>query len=162
MAEKKGRGKIATLVEELIREPVKEAGYLLWDVDFYKEGADYNLLVTIENPDPQGGIDLEDCEKVTHLINPILDEADPIEGGYYLEVSSAGLERDLIRPEHFDYFLGTVVEVRLYAPREGKKVLKGKLESYEEGKVCLDVEGEQLVLNKEEVAKVTTVYENLQ
>ena len=97
MAEKKGRGKIAATVEELIRTPVESAGYLLWDVEYYKEGADYNLLVTIENPDRKKPIDLDDCEKVSRAISPLLDEKDPIEEFYYLEVSSAGLERELTR-----------------------------------------------------------------
>ncbi len=162
MAEKKGRGKIATRVEEIIRGPVEEAGYLLWDVDFYKEGADFNLLVTIEFPDREKNIDLEDCEKVTHLINPILDEADPIAEGYYLEVSSAGLERELRRPEHFDYYIGTPVSLRLYAPLDGEKRLSGTLlaRTAEETRILL-AGGEEKVLKNEAVALVTTICENL-
>ena len=162
MAEKKGRGKIACLVEEIIRESVESAGYLLWDVDFYKEGADYNLLVTIENPTVENGIGLEDCEKVTHLINPILDAADPIAESYYLEVSSAGLERELSRPEHFLRYLSSPVSLRLYAPLDGEKKFTGTLLSYdaEEMKIRLE-NGEEKVLKNEMVARVTTICENL-
>ena len=110
MAEKKN---IAAKVEELIRESVEAAGYLLWDVDYYKEGADYNLLVTIENPDRATPVGLEDCEKVTRLIDPILDEADPIPQAYYLEVSSAGLERTLSRPQHLAFYKGFPVTAKL-------------------------------------------------
>ncbi len=159
MAEKKGRGKIAAMVEELIREPVQNAGYLLWDVDYYKEGADYNLLVTIENPDRKTPIDLDDCEKVSRLLSPILDEADPIQDMYYLEVSSAGLERTLNRPEHFEFYLGRPVSVRLYAPLNGVKSFAGNLLAYDDDAITLDVEGERTVLKKDAVAKVLTAEE---
>ena len=159
MAEKKGRGKIAATVEELIRKPVQDAGYLLWDVDYYKEGADYNLLVTIENPDRQKPIDLDDCEKVSRLLSPLLDEADPIQDMYYLEVSSAGLERTLSRPEHFAFYLGTPVSVRLYAPMNGTKTLAGTLVACDEDALTLEIEGEQVVLKKDAVAKVLTAQE---
>ncbi len=161
MIEKKGRGKIAAAVEEIIREPVNGAGYLLWDVDYYKEGADFNLLVTIENPDRKKPVDLEDCEKVSRLLSPILDEKDPIADSYFLEVSSAGLERDLTRPEHFAFYLGENVSLRLYAPLDGKKSLSGALLSYESGSIRIRTENGELELPEESVAKVTTVYENL-
>ena len=159
MVEKKGRGKIAATVEELIRQPVQDAGYLLWDVDYYKEGADYNLLVTIENPDRQKPIDLDDCEKVSRLLSPLLDEADPIQDMYYLEVSSAGLERQLCRPEHFDFYLGRPVSVRLYAPLNGVKSLAGKLVAYNDDAFTLEIDGETVILKKEAVAKVITAEE---
>ncbi len=160
--EKKGRGKIASLVEACIRIPIEEAGYLLWDVDFYKEGTDFNLLVTIENPDREKPIDLDDCEKVTHLINPILDEADPIEGSYYLEVSSAGLERTLERPEHFDFYRMSPVNLRLYAPIDGTKSITGILLSAGEEGICLKMpDGTEATFKKESVAKVMTVNEKL-
>lgn len=156
MVEKKGRGKIAAKVEEIIREPVRSAGYLLWDVDYYKEGADYNLLVTIENPDRKKSIDLDDCEKVSRLLSPLLDEADPISDAYYLEVSSAGLERSLTRPEHFDFYLGEEVSVRLYAPMNGVKSLAGKLLAYDDEAFTLEIEGENVILKKDAVAKMLT------
>ncbi len=162
LAEKKGRGKIVTLVENLLKEPIEKLGYLLWDVDFYKEGADFNLLVTIENPDRQKPIDLDDCEKVSRLVSPILDEADPIEENYYLEVSSAGLERELSRPEHFAVFIGSAVRAKLYTALDGKKTVEGILLSYDEEGIGLQTEnGEEKHLNKAQIAKVTTVDDTL-
>ncbi|MBR2634543.1 MAG: ribosome maturation factor RimP [Clostridia bacterium] len=162
MAEKKGRGKIAAKVEDLIRGPVEEAGYLLWDVDYFKEGADFNLLVTIENTDRTKAIDLDDCEKISRLLSPILDREDPISDSYYLEVSSAGLERELSRAEHFRFYLGKKVCVKLYAPADGKKSLVGTLISYGEEGLVLGLEnGEEKSFGQDAVAKVTTVYENL-
>jgi ribosome maturation factor RimP len=161
LAQKKGKGKIVSLVEEIIAEPVEKAGYLLWDVDYYKEGADYNLLVTIEKPDRSSAIDLDDCETVSRLISPLLDEKDPIEDMYYLEVSSAGLERELSRPEHFAFYLGAPVSVKLYAPKDGKKSIEGELLSYDAQGLTLRTEQEEILLKKEEVAKVTTVFQEL-
>lgn len=161
MVEKKGRGKIASRVEEIIRGPVTDLGYLLWDVDFYKEGADFNLLVTIENPDRSRSIDLEDCEKVSRLLSPILDKEDPIEDMYYLEVSSAGLERELSRPEHIRFYLGEKVNLRFYAPQDGKKSFTGTLLAFEDGLFRLGTEDGEKEFSQEAVAKVTTVYENL-
>ncbi len=152
MAEKKN---IAAKVEDLIRESVEAAGYLLWDVDYYKEGADYNLLVTIENPDREATIGLEDCEKVTRLIDPILDESDPIPQAYYLEVSSAGLERTLSRPEHLAYYKGQIVTAKLYAPLDGKKSVCGVLSSFDEESYTVG----DTVLKKDAVAKITTAEE---
>lgn len=159
MAERKGRGKIAAKVEEIIRGPVEEAGYLLWDVDYYKEGADFNLLVTIEKPDRSSPIDLDDCEKVSRLLSPILDQEDPIAEAYYLEVSSAGLNRTLTRPEHFAFYKGQPVEIRLYAPLDGKKSFSGKLLSYEGEEIVLQTEENEMSLKKDAVAKVVTAEE---
>ena len=157
MAKEKGRGKIAAKAEEIIRGPVEEAGYLLWDVDYYKEGADYNLLVTIENPDRKTPIDLDDCEKVSRLLSPILDESDPIEEAYYLEVSSAGLERALNRPEHFEFYMGKPVSLRLYAPVDGKKVFVGNLVERSAEEIAIEIEGNVVKFKNEAVAKVVTV-----
>ena len=162
MAEKKGRGKIAATVEEIIRGPVEEAGYLLWDVDFYKEGADFNLLVTIENKDRTRSIDLDDCEKISRLISPLLDKTDPIEDMYYLEVSSAGLERELKREAHILYYVGEKVSLKLYAPTDGAKEFTGMLHSYENGVFRLGLEdGTEKEFPESAVAKATTVYENM-
>ena len=153
--EKKTRKNTADRVEEIIRRPVEEAGYVLWDVDYYKEGTDHNLLVTIERPGGGAPIGLEDCEKVTRLIDPILDEADPIEESYYLEVSSPGLERELKRREHFEAFLGSRVRAKLFHSPDGKKTIEGVLKAYEGGRVTL-LDGEnETVLEKEAYSKIT-------
>ena len=109
MAEKKSRGKVAETVYGLARPVVEGLGLSLWDVDFFREGAEYDLLVTVDRPG--GAVGLEDCEAVSRALSPLLDEADPIEESYCLEVSSAGLGRELVRPEHFRAFLGKPVLV---------------------------------------------------
>lgn len=154
MAEKRGRGKVAEEVYRLALPVVQGLGLELWDVDFYKEGAEYNLLVTI---DRREGVGLEDCEAVSRALSPLLDEADPIEESYCLEVSSAGLGRELSRPEHFLAFAGERIAVRLYAPRGGKKAFDGVLSAYENGEILLDTGEETLSFKREEIAKCTVL-----
>ena len=96
---------------------------------------------------------------MSRLLSSILDEKDPIAEAYYLEVSSAGMNRPLTRPEHFAFYLGQPVSVRLYAPLDGKKSFVGDLISYDGEEICLAVEGQSLRLKKEAVAKVVTAEE---
>ncbi len=107
---------IAERVRTLVESTVTELGFILWDVEYKKEGSEYNLVITLDRDDRE--ITIEDCSEVTYAINPILDEADPIQDSYCLEVSSAGLERDLVRDSHFDKYMGQDVEVKLFAPHE--------------------------------------------
>lgn len=131
---------IAELVAGLIREAVEECGCTLWDVELVKEGSDLSLVISI---DKEGGVSLEDCEMVNDAIDPIIEEADPIDDGYYLEVSSAGLERELSKPEHIRAYIGSEVSIKLYAPMDGRKNFEGTLAAYdEENKTVTVKEGE--------------------
>jgi len=90
--------KIEERITNLIEEPIQKEGYQLYDVQYIKEGKDYFLRVFITKP--EGSIDLQDCETISNLINPILDEKDEIREAYFLEVSSTGVERILRKEEH--------------------------------------------------------------
>ena len=104
---KKNGGVVATV--KRLAEPIAEGlGYELWDVEYVKEGADYYLRITIDSSE---GITIEDCEKMHRAIDPVLDEADPIESAYYLEVSSPGSERELRTDAHILACIGEDVEV---------------------------------------------------
>ena len=96
MAKQSG-GNTAQRVEALVRPTVEGMGLRLWDVVFEKEGPDWYLRVLI---DKDGTMDTDTCAEVSHALDPILDEADPIDQSYYLEVGSPGLGRKLTRPEH--------------------------------------------------------------
>ena len=146
---------IKETVRELIEPAVSELGYRIWDVSYQKIGADYHLEITIDSDD---GIGIEDCERVHRVIDPMLDEADPIEGFYYLEVSSPGIERELKCDEHIRLSLGEVVEAKLFTAKDGKKSYTGELVSFEDGKIKIaDADGEAELL-KSEISKLTTVY----
>ena len=152
----KGTG-IAERVETLITPCVSALGYCIWDVEYVKEGAEWYLRITI---DSDAGIGIDDCERVSHAITPIIDEADPIEDFYYLEVSSPGIERVLRKPEHFSASIGSDVEVRLYAPDEKKrKAYTGTLAAYDGKSIAVCYEGETIVFPCEKVSKVRTVYD---
>jgi ribosome maturation factor RimP len=148
---------IAPLVESLVTPTVNELGFEVWDVEYVKEGADWYLRITIDSPD---GIDLEACEKVHRAIEVIIDEADPIEDFYYLEVSSPGIERTLKKKEHYYVCIGESVEVRLFAPdANGKKAYKGVLCGADDNSVAIDVDGETVTLEYSAIAKANTFFE---
>ncbi len=152
----KQKKNIAGTVRELVAPVAEEFGFMLWDVEYVKEGADMILRITIDKPE---GIDIEDCEKMARAIDPIIDEADPIEVSYKMEVSSPGIERVLSRPEHFAACIGEKVEVKLYAPVNGKKQLVGILVGSDEKSVTVNCEESEIVLEKSAVAKVSTVFD---
>ena len=142
-------------VKELIEPTVCGLGYRIWDITYSKIGADYHLEITIDNDD---GINIDDCERVHRAIDPILDEADPIETFYYLEVSSPGVERELRTDEHIALSIGQKVEAKLFTLKDGRKSFKGTLTSYEDGVVTVDEDGTSVSLQKSEISKLTTVY----
>ncbi len=157
MQEKK-KGNIASRVYDLVKETVEECGCMLWNVEFVKEGSDHNLIIYIDKPE---GISLDDCEMVNDAVEPILDEADPIEGSYYLEISSPGLERELKTPEHIMAFIGERVIVKLYAAKDGKKMLDGSIAAFDEEKneLTIQTESESTVLALKDCASIKTVCE---
>ena len=146
---------IRETVKEAILPTVTELGYRIWDITYSKIGADYHLEITIDN---EVGINIEDCEKVHRAIDPILDECDPIEGFYYLEVSSPGVERELRTEEHISRSVGVKVEAKLFTAKDGAKSVVGILSSFEDGKLTLSCESGDVVLEKNEISKLTTVY----
>ena len=143
--------KVTDVVAQLATPVVEQAGCSLWDVEYVKEAGEWFLRVYI---DKEGGISIDDCEAVSRPLSDLLDEADPIEGSYTFEVSSAGADRVLKKPEHFARFQGQEVEVKLYRPRDGRKDFVGVLQSWQDGDVTLDVGGEPAIFEKKEIALV--------
>ena len=143
--------KVSDTVAALALPVVEEAGCTLWDVEYVKEAGAWFLRVYI---DREGGVSIDDCEAVSRPLSDLLDEADPIEGSYTFEVSSAGADRALKKPEHFAKYLGAEVEVKLYRPREGRKELAGTLKDYRDGDVVLESGGAETVLTRQEIALV--------
>ena len=143
--------KVTDAVAALALPVVEKAGCTLWDVEYVKEAGTWFLRIYI---DKEGGVSIDDCEAVSRPLSDLLDQADPIEGSYTFEVSSAGADRALKKPEHFARFQGAEVEVRLYRPREGRKEFVGVLRGYENGDVTLDVNGAETLFTKQEIALV--------
>ncbi len=145
--------KITELTAELAAPAIAERGCTLWDVEYVKEAGTWYLLVLL---DKEGGVDILDCEAVSRTLSDLLDEADPIEGSYTLEVGSAGAERALKRPSDFAQFLASPVLVKLYRARDGRKEFPGTLKAYDgaSGDVTVTVDGADLTFSKKETALV--------
>ena len=140
----------AERVYELIKDAVEAEGVRLWDVRFLKEGASWYLRVFIDKPE---GISIDDCTNVSHAIDPIIDEADPIDVSYYLEVCSPGIERELTRSRHYEESLGKQVRLKLYRAYDGKKEITGTLEDVTEENVTLVTEGNALTVERKNISK---------
>ena len=116
--------KTTEVVKKIVAEPVLKLGYELVDIEFQKEQARWVLTLFI---DKEGGISLDDCERVSRAVEPLLDDKDPIAQSYFLCVSSPGLDRPLKNESDFKRALGKDVEIKLYLRREKKKEYIGKL-----------------------------------
>lgn len=128
--------KLTELVAGLAAPAAEKVGCFVWDVEFVKEAGERYLRVYIDNDDES--VDLDMCEAVSREVDARLDELDPIQESYIFEVSSAGAERVLKRPEDFSRFLGREVAVRLYSAKLGRKEYSGVLSGYDHGAVLLD------------------------
>ena len=143
--------KVTDQVAEFAKPVVEGHGCRLWDVEYVREGSERYLRIYI---DKDGGIDIDDCEKIHRAMDPILDEKDPIAESYHFEVCSAGLERPLKRSSDFAQFMDSPVLVKLYRPKNGLKELPGILRGYEDGRVTLEAGKETITFEKSEVALV--------
>ncbi len=148
---------IAERVEALVSPVITEMGYRVWDVEYVKEGAEWYLRITL---DSDNGIDINDCEKVSRAVSPMLDEEDPIEDFYYLEVHSPGLERVLRKEAHFLASIGSEIEIRLFTADENKKkAYTGKLTAFENDTVIFDDNGETRSIPMNKISKVQTLFD---
>lgn len=145
--------KITELTAELAAPAIAEAGCTLWDVEYVKEAGTWYLRVLL---DKEGGVDILDCENVSRKLSDLLDEVDPIEGSYTLEVGSAGAERALKRPGDFVRFMGSPVLVKLYRNLDGRKEFAGNLTAYDEatGDVTITIGEQTMTFTKKDVALV--------
>ena len=154
--------KISDVTEELLAGFLEENGYELYNCEFVKEGRDWFLRVYIDLVSREGYVGTEDCEKVSRFLSSKLDESDPIEQNYYLEVSSPGMDRPLLKPEHYERYLGEEVEVKLYKGKDGTKKIQGVLEAFAKADgdddyhvTIADHDGKEWDLRLEEIAKAS-------
>lgn len=133
----KKKGNIASQARSLTESAITELGYDLVDVEYKKEGKDWYLRFFI---DRRGGIAIEDCEAVTHAIDPIVDSELDVPGYYLMEVSSPGLDRPLKTTSDLRRYLGKEVEVSLYAPVDGQRKISGYIQSADDEALTLSAE----------------------
>lgn len=139
----------AQKVEQILKEPVEALGYELCDVEFIKEYGDWVLTLYINKPD---GVTIDDCERVSRAVDPILDEEDPVEQAYFLSVSSLGLDRPLKKDADFDRNIGKRVEIKLFAPKNGKKEFVGELIRYDETNVTVQMDDKEETFERKAIA----------
>ena len=154
--------KITEIVEEITADFLAENGLELYNSEFVKEGKDWFLRVYIDRQQEEETEDKEevyvstdDCEKVSRFLSEELDRLDPIEQNYYLEVSSPGLDRELIKERDFIRFCGRLVDISLYKAIDGKKTYQGILKGLTEDNsiVITDEKEEEIEFPREQVAK---------
>jgi len=133
----------AQKVEQLLKEPVQALGYELC------EYGDWVLTLFI---DKEGGVNIDDCERVSRAVDPLLDETDPIEQAYMLSVSSLGLDRPLKKDADFARNIGKRIEIKLFAPQNGKKEFKGELVSFDETNIVVRMDSGELTLERKALA----------
>ena len=143
--------KITDKIFEKINPTIEGLGYEIVDVEFVKKGADATLTVYIDNlPD---GVSLDDCEKVSIAIDPLLDELNPTnDEPYTLNVSSPGLDRPFKKQRDFERNYGKEVEIKLYAPMQGKKIYEGVLVSHNENVTEIEIDGNQVKIENTKIA----------
>lgn len=146
--------KITEIAAEMMSDFLAAEGYELYNIEFVKEGKDWFLRVYVDMASGEGYIGTEDCEKVSRFLSEKLDEEDPIEQNYYLEVSSPGMDRPLLKREHYERYVGSEVEIRLYKGKDGTKNIQGVLESIEGETVTVtDHDNKKWELELSEIAK---------
>ncbi len=162
MAEKKNKGKggITVSAVNALAEPIaRELGLSIWDVRYVKEGASWYLRIFI---DKEGGVSINDCENMSRAIDKPLDELDPIDQSYFLEVCSPGIERELTRPEHFEKMAGREVCVSFFRAIDGQKEVIADLVALRDGNIVLaDLDGTEFEIPRKEVSSVHLTDEDI-
>ncbi len=142
-------------ISPIVEEAADKLGYELVEVEFEKEGSDYYLRMYIYKED---GINFDDCKSMSELVSEKLDEEDPIDMPYYLEVSSPGLDRPLKTDDDLRRNLGKEIEISLYKNINGVKKIQGFLESYDDNTIKISVDkDEDIILQKENISLIKLV-----
>lgn len=141
-------------LRQLLRPVVEAMGYELVGVEYHPRAGGALLRVYI---DQEAGINVADCEQVSHQIGGVLDVEDPIPGHYTLEVSSPGLDRPLFEAAHFARFAGREARIELIAPQHGRRRFRGRLRGVTGDEVIIEVEGELLSVPLAQVEKARLV-----
>ena len=141
-----------SMLEELIAPVVEAEGYECVDVTFEKAGKDWVLTTYIDGPN---GIGLDDCEVVSRKLSDLMDEKDPIEQSYLLEVSSPGIDRPLKKEKDFARNMDKHIVVSFYAPVNGSQQLSGILKGSKGVTLTLQLDSEEMMeLEMSAVSKV--------
>ena len=148
--------KLETSILEMATPIAGECGCYIYDIEYTKEGKNRYLRIFA---DKDGGISLDDCEAISRRMSDELDEKDPIKENYVLEVSSPGIERKLKNPEHFERYIGEVVEIGLFKAVNDSKTLLAELKGFENGNITVSIDGEEMSIMQSETTYVKLHFE---
>ena len=148
--------KIEEKVENLIESKVHELGYILYDVEYVKEGKEYYLRIYIDN---EKGISLDDCELVSNNITELLDKEDYIKEQYFMEVSSPGVERILKKDKHIQNNIGVKVQIKLFKPFNGQKQYEGILKSFDAENIVIEIDSQDLNIERQNIGQIKTIFD---
>jgi ribosome maturation factor RimP len=147
-------GQASARLQQMVDPAVTALGYELVGIEHLPQGRHSLLRIYIDAPD---GITVDDCERVSRQVSALFDVEDPIQGHYTLEVSSPGLDRPLFTAAHYERFAGSDVQLRLFAPRDGRRKYKGRLLGMREGQVVVVVDDVEQAFALEEIEKAQLV-----
>lgn len=145
---------VSDQIEQLVEGPIVSLGYMLVGIEYVKNGQNTVLRIYI---DSDQGISIEDCERVSHQVNGILEVEDPINSAYSLEVSSPGFDRPLFKQQDFERFVGVQAKVVMKLPIQGRRNFKGLLDGFSEGNILIEVDGEVYELPLTKMSKARLV-----
>ena len=143
--------KLTDKIFDIVEPTVTALGYELYEVEYQKEFDNWVLTLYIDHPD---GVSLDDCELVSNAVDPILDEADPIDQAYYLSVSSLGIDRPLKTDKDYKRNIGKVMDVKLYAPLNGKKEFSGTLTAFDEETYTIELKSGSETIERKKTALI--------
>ena len=147
--------KIDEALEKLALDVCERHGVYIYNTEYKKEGSEYFLRLFI---DKDGGVTIEDCENVSREISPMLDDLTFIKEAYIFEVSSPGIDRALTRPWHFDKVMGEEIDIKLFAPIDGKKEISGVLKAYSDGEITVVTNDKEIIIEKGKAASVKLAF----
>lgn len=143
--------KLTDKIFDIVEPTVTALGYELYEVEYQKEFDNWVLTLYIDHPD---GVSLDDCELVSNAVDPVLDAADPIEQAYYLSVSSLGIDRPLKTDKDYKRNIGKVMDVKLYAPLNGKKEFSGTLTAFDEATYTIELKSGSETIERKKTALI--------
>ena len=147
--------KIDEALEKLSADVCERHGVYIYNTEYKKEGSEYFLRLFI---DKDGGVTIEDCENVSREISPLLDDLTFIKEAYIFEVSSPGIDRALTRDWHFEKVMGEEIEIKLFAPLDGKKEISGVLTGYSDGIITVLENDKEITIEKSKAASVRLAF----
>lgn len=145
------KGSTTEAVRAIVQPYAEQLGLRIWDVTFTKEGTSWYLRIYI---DKDGGVNIDDCAAMSRAVDEPLDEADPIDQAYFLEVCSPGIERELRREEHFAAYIGRKVKVRLIRAVDGVREFSGVLKEFQDGVLTVENSQGSITFNKKDAAHI--------